>query len=151
MCKDLFLPFFLRRSQIRSDETMANRRTYAMNIQMNITQCGVPWPVEQNTRELEGHSVERVPLPRNTWSTRTYWAQHIFEISCYTELYRFWPSHSMVKNHLRKFSHADPDSDLHQNRILVTSPPNLPTKFPNLSTTFWDILFTNTQTDGVKT
>ena len=36
---------------------------------------------------LKEHSVERIPPPRNSWSTRTYQAQYIFEISWYTVLY----------------------------------------------------------------
>ena len=31
----------------------------------------------------EGYSVERIPPPCNAWSTRTYRAQYIFEISCW--------------------------------------------------------------------
>ena len=41
--------------------------------------------------KLEGHLVECIPLPRNAWSMRTYRAQHIFEESWYTLLYRFGP------------------------------------------------------------
>ena len=51
--------------------------------------------------KLEGHSVECIPPPRNAWSTRTYRAQFIFEISFYTGLYRFWPNRSMMKNHVK--------------------------------------------------
>ena len=51
------------------------------------------------TNKLERYSVECVPPPCNTWSTRTFWAQYIIYISCHAVQCRFCPNLSMLKNH----------------------------------------------------
>ena len=49
-----------------------------------------------------GNSVERIPPPRNAWSTRTYRVQYIFK---YHAIYRFWPDQwqriTLKKKHSR--------------------------------------------------
>ena len=52
--------------------------------------CSIPVWYCGTQQKREGYLTERKPQPRNAWSTRTYLAQYIFGISCYT-VYRFGP------------------------------------------------------------
>ena len=96
-------------------------------------------------KKLEGHLEEHIPPPRNAWSTRTYRAQYIFEISCYTVLHRFWLYLSRVKNQIKKINNSRIQIWIRIftkiESICPCDMPNLSTIFrPNPSTTLWDIM-----------
>jgi len=71
------------------------------------------------------------PLPRNAWSTRTYRAHYIFEISGHIS---FWSDISMVKNHFRIVK-------IPRIQIRIRTFTNIKSiwcaQTPNLSTKWW--------------
>ncbi len=83
--------------------------------------------------KLEGHSVERIRPPRNAWSTRTYRAQFVFEISCRAELHRFWPDLNRVKNHFQNLiilsSRPGFGSSPKSNQFVLATHPTCPPSF----------------------
>ena len=54
------------------------------------------WDVGWKQIELEGHSVECIPPPRNAWSMRTYRAQsmHFWNVMLYSTISILAPSHN---------------------------------------------------------
>ena len=108
-------------------------------------------PCHTHITQLERHLIECIPPPCNAWSTRTYRAQYIFEISCDTVLYRFWPYLSTVKNHFKKWNNSRIQilvsgfrfrSSPKSNQFIVDTHPTCPPSFVRIRpTTFWDIVF----------
>ena len=90
-------------------------------------------------QELEGHSVERIPLSRKARSTRTYRAQNIFEICCISFLV---PSLNGEES-LKKLNNTRIQIQIFTKieSILPRHTPNLCSKVRlNPSTAFWDIV-----------
>ena len=64
-----------KEQQTYSDKCIGLSLTYTWHVMASL---------QNMTNRKDTHSVERIPPLRNAWSTRTYLAQYIFEISCYT-------------------------------------------------------------------
>ena len=131
-----------RQTEKDKQNNKINWPTYLKNLRFS--------QVTNTQTKLEGHSVECIPPPRNAWSTRTYRDQYIFEISfCISFLAQSLNGEESLKKNnknsrlqirIRIFTKIESVGPCHT--------PNLSAKFhPNPSTTFWDILHTNKQTD----